>query len=140
MTEGPSIPPAWPLSGQGGAGHATSEAAGATSPEAVLRAKAREAIRSGRLPDRRAERVWGGRGLGGPCSLCGAPVKPDEVELEIELAPNGAAGQQRHALHHPCFSAWELGVQQVSRGLVLPEADGAGSMLGRARPNERDSS
>ena len=57
--------------------------------EATLREKAREAIQSGKLPATKPSRTWGGPGSGTECSVCGEPVKPDQMELEIEYRPNG---------------------------------------------------
>jgi len=42
--------------------------------ETGLRAKAREAIRTGRLPSRRPDRTWGGPGVGVVCTVCGEAV------------------------------------------------------------------
>jgi hypothetical protein len=71
-----------------------------------LRQKARAAIQSGRLPTRRPERTWGGRGSGAPCAICDVPVRRDDMELEIEFV----AGRHVTVLrvHTKCFAAWEL--------------------------------
>jgi integrase len=37
--------------------------------EAILREKARDAVRSGKLPARRPDRTWGGPGVGAPCTI-----------------------------------------------------------------------
>ena len=52
--------------------------------EAVFREKAREAIRSGKLPTRRPDRTWGGPGTGVICTICGEPVAQDQLEWEFE--------------------------------------------------------
>ena len=72
-----------------------------------LRHKARLAIQSGRLPTCRPDRTWGGRGTGAPCAICDAPVRGDEMELEIEFV---AAGNHLKVIqvHTKCFAAWEL--------------------------------
>ena len=57
--------------------------------EATLREKAREAIQSGKLPAMKPSRTWGGPGSGTECSVCGEPVKPDQMELEIEYRNGG---------------------------------------------------
>ena len=45
--------------------------------EFALRAKAREVIHTGKLPNRRPDRTWGGPGIGAPCRVCGEPVTKD---------------------------------------------------------------
>jgi hypothetical protein len=57
--------------------------------EATLRAKAREAIRTGKLPDRRPDRTWGGPGVGAPCTICGEPVTKNHLEFEVQFAVDG---------------------------------------------------
>jgi hypothetical protein len=78
--------------------------------EAILREKAREAVRNGKLPARRPDRTWGGPGVGAPCSVCDHPVTKDEMEFEIEFArePNGIAGLDKFHVHIRCFAVWEL--------------------------------
>jgi hypothetical protein len=48
--------------------------------ESALRAKAREVIRTGKLPNRRPDRTWGGAGIGAPCTVCGEPVTKDQLD------------------------------------------------------------
>jgi hypothetical protein len=90
------------------------------SDDANLRAKVRELIRSGRLPGRRPERIRGGAGFAGDrCAICGAPVKRDEIALEVEVqCGDGAAPSYPH-LHIRCFSVLDLELQRL-------EADGSG--------------
>jgi hypothetical protein len=70
-----------------------------------LREQAREAIRARKLPERRPNRTWGGPGLGAQCAICDAPVKPDQVEVELEFAPGSSA--DNYHVHARCFVAWE---------------------------------
>ena len=78
------------------------------SDDNFLRAKARELVRSGRLPGRRPERLWGGSGFAGvQCILCGNPVKHGEVAFELEFAPDDGAGATNPHLHVVCFLALE---------------------------------
>ena len=77
--------------------------------ESLLREKAREAIRAGKLPSRRPDRMWGGPGVGECCAICGELVTRDQLELEIQFAYVGAADRLHDFhLHVQCFAAWEL--------------------------------
>ena len=68
--------------------------------EAALAAKARDAIRTGRLPARAANRTFGGPGNGAICAVCGEPVTRSQMELEIEFNRHGTApGLDRYHLH-----------------------------------------
>ena len=55
--------------------------------ESTLREKARQLIQSGKLPARRPERMWGGRGTGDRCAICDHPADPDKFEFELQSAP-----------------------------------------------------
>lgn len=75
--------------------------------EHTLREKAREAIRSGRLPSRRPDRTFGGPGIGASCAVCGESVTRDQMELEVEFNRHGPTpGLDRCHLHTRCFAAW----------------------------------
>jgi len=77
--------------------------------EARLREQARVAIRSGKLPPRSPDRIWGGPGVGAGCLICERPVSKDELEFEIEFARDGdSPGLDKFHLHVRCFAAWEL--------------------------------
>jgi hypothetical protein len=77
--------------------------------ECILRTKAREAIRAGKLPSHPPHRVWGGRGIGACCAICGKPAGLDEVELELEFSrQDDDGGLGNHHVHVQCFAAWEL--------------------------------
>jgi hypothetical protein len=75
--------------------------------EAKLREKARQAMQAGALPDRRPDRAWGGSGVGAACAICVTPVRPDELEFEIEFARNGDDRPATYHLHVRCFEAWQ---------------------------------
>jgi hypothetical protein len=79
-----------------------------------LSEKVREALRTGKLPLRRPDRVWGGRGGGGVCSICHAPLKPDAVEFELEFI--WASEVSTHHLHVDCFTEWERERDTLERG------------------------
>ncbi len=77
--------------------------------ETVLRAKAREVIRAGKLPDRRPDRSWGGPGVGAPCVVCGEAVTTDQLEFEIQFAHDGSnPGLDKFHIHVRCYAAWEF--------------------------------
>jgi hypothetical protein len=98
-----------------GIGRQPAEGRGASPSRAQrnLRQMAREAIDAGELPRRRPDRMWGGRGTGDLCSVCGVAVRREEAEIELEFD-----GNAQHALHvHvPCLAAWELELDQVETG------------------------
>jgi hypothetical protein len=80
--------------------------------DCALRSKARELIRTGKLPNRRPESAWGGPGEGARCTVCGAAVQGDELEFELEFAGAGNSSVlDEYHLHVRCFRAWELELQ-----------------------------
>jgi hypothetical protein len=77
--------------------------------ETVLRAKAREAIHTGKLPSKRPDCTSSGPGVGAPWSVCGKPIKRDQLELETQFAHDGSnPGLDKFLIHVRCFAAWEL--------------------------------
>ena len=84
--------------------------------ETVLRAKAREVIRTGKLPSRRPDRTWGGPGVGAPCEVCGEAVTKDHLEFEVQFARDGDnPGLDKFHIHVRCFAAWEFERQRDGR-------------------------
>ena len=76
--------------------------------ETILREKAREVVRTGKLPSRRPDRTWAGPGVGASCALCGEPLKQDQLELEIGFAHKGdRPALDTFHIHVRCFAAWE---------------------------------
>jgi len=75
-----------------------------------LQEQARDAIRSGRLPSRAADRVVGGPGSEAACAVCGDYGLRSMTELEIQFNHDGARPQRpdSYRLHHRCFAAWEF--------------------------------
>lgn len=59
--------------------------------ENVLGAKSREVVLAGKLPSRPPDRTWAGPGIGNSSTICGARIKQDQVEFEIQFAHDGAA-------------------------------------------------
>jgi hypothetical protein len=77
--------------------------------EADLREKARDAVAQGKLPSRAPDRMWGGDGVGAPCSVCGLPVRKDQKEFEIQFEHDGDnPGLDKFHVHIRCFAAWEF--------------------------------
>jgi len=76
--------------------------------EALLREKAREAIRSGKLPLRKPARIVGGLGTGGSCFVCGLMLTPTDMEIEAEFNGRDGPGRLDGFRAHPwCYVAWE---------------------------------
>lgn len=107
---------------------------------------ARQAIRAGKLPSRPPDRTWGGAGSGCPCAICGHPVTPDEVEIELEFATESGRSDHGFHVHQRCLSAWELELERLqqappltgrsaprSAGRALPTALPAGTIARRGR-------
>ena len=77
--------------------------------ESTLREKARNAVRSGKIPARRPDRTWGGAGIGAECVICEQPVTPQQMEFEIQFQRDGDnPGLDRFHVHIRCFAAWEF--------------------------------
>lgn len=76
--------------------------------EQELRALARARIANGELPAEPALRMWGGDGTERPCSLCGEPVQPGQIEFEVE------SDGRSLIFHMVCQSVWQL--ECVSHG------------------------
>jgi hypothetical protein len=75
--------------------------------ESTLRRKAREAIQTHKLPNRRPARMWGGQGLGSRCEICDQALTRDEIEFELEFtAEDGSIAGNFH-LHAACFGVWQ---------------------------------
>lgn len=85
--------------------------------ESSLREKACEKILSGRLPSTKPDRVFGGKGSGGTCAVCGRQLTQDDVDFEIEFNRHGSTpGLDRYYLHQRCFAAWEFERTRVEMG------------------------
>jgi hypothetical protein len=53
------------------------------------------------LPPKGQGRIYGGRGQGSLCALCGDPIDPSQIEYEIEWS--NAEGPQRSHFHLACY-------------------------------------
>jgi len=77
--------------------------------EPLLREKAREAIRSGKLPLRKPARILGGLGTGESCGVCGLMLTPTDMEIEAEFGRRDGPGRLDGFHAHPrCYAAWEF--------------------------------
>jgi hypothetical protein len=57
------------------------------------------------LPYQEPVRTWAGHGTGALCSLCGLPISEQDIEYEVELAPE--AGSRGLQFHVQCYRVWE---------------------------------
>jgi hypothetical protein len=77
--------------------------------ENILREKTRAAVQDGKIPSRRADRTWGGPGVGATCAICELPATRAEMELEVQFARDGDnPGLDKFHVHVRCFAAWEF--------------------------------
>ena len=98
--------------------------------ESTLRLKAREAIRTQKIPNRTPDRMWGGPGSDAACAICGHPVVRDEMGFEVEFARAGEPGDKVSlALHLKCFSAWDLERDDPNRPAAAPSTSSAPAAL-----------
>ena len=67
---------------------------------------AKEAIESGRLPARPADRLSDAPGDGANCTVCAQPLSPQALGYELVFMQDKAAPAV-HFLHVPCFVAWQ---------------------------------
>jgi hypothetical protein len=108
------------------------------SDEDIFRQKARQALQSGRLPHRPAERMWGGPGSGADCAVCGNPLKRDEMGFDVEFAGDEEASRAvNHHFHIRCFAAWEIERRNCNgtyeKGQALQSPVDNGRIAGRER-------
>lgn len=83
--------------------------------ESALRALVREAIKTGKLPPQRPERMWGGPGWGAACAVCGKVIRAEEVEIEVQFIFEGDPETSSYHVHTRCFGAWEHEHRMASR-------------------------
>src|SRR5258707_11340044 len=90
--------------------------------EPLLREQAREAVRTGKLPSRSSDRLFGVSGNGGPCAVCGKPLTREEMEVQLQFnRHDGTPGLDQYHLHHRCqVGEWT----PEQRQLVFPTATG----------------
>jgi hypothetical protein len=96
----------------------------------ALRARARELIGHGRLPQRPAARTWGGPGSGLLCDLCDTSILSSEPEFELQLEPNASLVVR---FHRRCHSIWESARQQSLQWTPIAQAAPPPTMVVEAR-------
>ena len=102
-----------------------------------LHRNAREALRAGKLPNRRPDRMWGGHGNGADaCTLCGKVLGPEDVSLDLEYGDPADPPLLTYSVHLQCFSAWDDERRRpgASQARAVPKANGSGYGL----PPEND--
>jgi hypothetical protein len=72
--------------------------------EPILREKARAAVKRGKLPGRRPDRIWGGSSVVALCAICELLVNEMDFEMEFEYS----GGPAKFHVHSRCFAAWEF--------------------------------
>jgi hypothetical protein len=79
------------------------------SNEVEVRAQARHALISDKIPRRDADRIWGGPGADMPGTICAKRVTVSQMEYGRQFRHDGAtSGLDRYHLHLRGFSAWEM--------------------------------
>ena len=93
--------------------------------DGTLKMKARQAVQTGKLPNRRPICMWGGNGFGACCPICDSAVKPEEVEYEVQFDEvDGSAAPHGYHIHVRCYAAWEL-ERQIHTGQMGQSACGS---------------
>lgn len=113
--------------------------------DGALKEKAREAIRTEKLPNRAPSRIWGGNGFWMSCAICGNLVNADELGYELRFSDReGLTTDAEYHVHIRCFAAWDaerrrpLGLVRQHEHLPADPADGTISTSER-RPCKRES-
>lgn len=116
--------------------------------ETELRVKALEAMRTGRLPDRSPDRMWGGHGNDKDiCHICSNSLNREDITFDLEYDGEAAGARPAcYCVHLRCFNAWDLARQQMNKGCAnqravhpdhsrasLPNAGDVGTMTGSER-------
>ena len=73
--------------------------------------RARDQIRSGRLPSSLPSKMWAGYGTGQCCVVCDQVIASDERQYEFALpTPSGRSDQ---CIHFSCYQAW-IGCRSIA--------------------------
>jgi len=78
-----------------------------TSPEGVLRQRARARMKSGVLQTRNPVASYAGTGSGAPCVLCDEPIVKAEIEFELDFADTAAPSRVTIHMHFRCRTIWD---------------------------------
>jgi hypothetical protein len=84
------------------------------SNQLCLQRTARESLASGRLPRMSSHCIWGGYGRGDVCSLCGEPIRSNEVEFELPELPDHPGNAFK--FHITCHAAWQIECSDTETG------------------------
>lgn len=107
------------------------------SDESILRERAREVIRTGKLPSRRPDRMWGGPGADADCAVCGTTVPRGQVEFEIEFFENGDESKvDKYHVHVRCFAVWELERRNATATASKTGSNSATGGVGSTSPGD----
>jgi hypothetical protein len=80
--------------------------------ERALYAGALERIEAGELPGEVPKSVWGGKGGGDPCALCGKHIRRNEVEYEVQ-----DAADRVFLFHLRCHAIWQFALSSEAERL-----------------------
>jgi hypothetical protein len=73
--------------------------------EGILREAVRRRVAEGRLPCKRQDYMWAGKGSGLDCVVCDRPITSTQVEYELQFG--GAPNLVVVRMHRPCLAFWE---------------------------------
>jgi hypothetical protein len=79
----------------------------------VLQRLAVAAMRDGRLPASRPDRILGGHGSGSLCDLCSRELAAGGSELEVEFTAASGGASRCYHLHVRCFAVWEHAREKI---------------------------
>ena len=74
-----------------------------------LAALVEAALSEGRLPAKKADRLYGGQGVAASCAVCSRPIPLSVVAYEAEFDGDG---RQFH-VHLDCYAAWQRRVLEA---------------------------
>jgi hypothetical protein len=110
---------------------------------------------TGKIPERRPDRMWGGRGNGRDiCQICGKPLLTEDVAFDLEYDRQaGETGTVCCSVHVRCFNEWHIGREALAtpadagpprvgsdKALPLSAAVADGTMAGSERDTSSSSS
>jgi hypothetical protein len=93
-----------------------------THLEERLRPIARNRIEKGTLPCEQPYQMFGGKGSGKPCSLCGEPIPADQIEYEVQRPGTAGGPKGELRFHIVCESIWLLECARRDHLLKHPRA------------------